>query len=85
VPTNAAAASSRCVFWSSKKLDPAKGADRASTLADTELVDRMVTATRPGDVIADADAMLLPEHGMKRLIGLLVVRPVWASTSSLPP
>lgn len=52
-------------------LDPVKGADRAELLADTELMELMVTATRLGDVVADAYAMLLPEHGMAGLVAML--------------
>lgn len=48
-----------------------KGVDRASILADTELVDLMVAATRLGDVVADAYAMLLPVHGMRGLVEML--------------
>lgn len=52
-------------------LDGVKGADRAALLADTELMDLMVTATRLGDVVADAYAMLLPTYGMGGLVEML--------------
>ncbi|QCX27808.1 oxygenase MpaB family protein [Nocardioides jishulii] len=48
-----------------------KGADRASILADADLVDLVVTATRLGDVVADAYALLLPVHGMRGLVTML--------------
>ncbi|WP_101525685.1 oxygenase MpaB family protein [Nocardioides houyundeii] len=52
-------------------LDDVKGVDRGELLADTELMDLMVTATRLGDAVADAYALLLPEHGMRGLIDML--------------
>jgi hypothetical protein len=52
-------------------LDPIKGANRAELLADTDLINLIVTATRLGDVVADAYACLLPEYGMRRLIEML--------------
>lgn len=53
------------------ELDPVKGTDRDAILADTELVDLMVTATRLGDVVADAYALLVPQHGMRGLVSML--------------
>ncbi|MFC6154889.1 oxygenase MpaB family protein [Nocardioides yefusunii] len=52
-------------------LDVVQGVDRAEILADTDLVDLLVTATRLGDVVADAYALLLPTYGMRGLVEML--------------
>ncbi|WP_110182903.1 oxygenase MpaB family protein [Nocardioides solisilvae] len=52
-------------------LDDVKGADRAELLADTALVDLMVTATRLGDVVADSYAMRVRDLGMTQVVAML--------------
>jgi len=47
--------------------------DRDELLADTELVDLLVTATMLGDVVCDAYVCLIPELGMQRLIEMVRV------------
>ena len=44
---------------------------RAELLADTELIDLMVTATMLGDVICDAYVARMPDYGMHGLIEML--------------
>lgn len=52
-------------------LDDVRGGDRAALLADTALMELMVTATLLGDVVADSYAMQLPKYGMGRLVEML--------------
>jgi hypothetical protein len=44
---------------------------RATLLADTELVERIRAFTMLGDSIADAYAALIPEYGFRRLVAML--------------
>jgi hypothetical protein len=45
---------------------------RGKVLEDTDAVDRMLAYTMLGDNVADAYAALIPQHGFKRLIDMLV-------------
>jgi len=44
---------------------------RAAVLADKERLERARAYTMLGDTVADAYAALMPEHGFRRLIGML--------------
>jgi hypothetical protein len=53
------------------ELEPAFAERRSELLANKELVARLRAYTMLGDLVADAYAALIPQHGFKRLITML--------------
>jgi hypothetical protein len=53
------------------EIEPALAGRRSELLANEELVARLKAYTMLGDVVADAYAALIPQHGFKRLVSML--------------